>query len=697
MLSSQEAIRACKEGQTDIVNSFRWLDYIVSAEERIVNLEHVKSLKELAQSNPVLDYVERSLHRLDSLKLSFWIREVLEEVLSWSEAAKGGTLRQRLAWQEQGIHLMAHNIGSAELYLRDVDLKGKAAAAHKERHRLIHTLIATHGLVGQTIRGEVSLSEHEPLFRLVEEGLVTGTELKQLLMPLNECIVAAVSDELWEQLRQEAEQVIDRIVQGDLTSSMPLKERLRRLRTRSIERGESFENAYAWLQEQHPAMLDALQVMNHTTLWYVEAALSEFSFEQFIQIIGLAVIGAQAGNASAEHISFERLMNTMYYDYKGQKKMNVYKKRMIEAYLKELTFDQLLRKQLPVNAHLTCRVEASGSPVRTVYIDFVFSPAAQKLIEFCVEAEKSPLYEKAVLMLYDLFGLRRDAYDRFHNEEEYLETMNQTADYKQVILEYVVGDQVVDIGPGGGVLLDLMEERLPDKHAIGIDISQNVIEALERKKQLEQRRWTVLKGDALQLKTYVEAGRIGTVIFSSILHELYSYIEYEGSRFNRKTVAAALRSAFDVLSPGGRIIIRDGIMSEPAEQRRRIRFKEPDGMAWLERYAQDFAGRRIQFERLGPNEAMLPINDAMEFLYTYTWGEQAYVHEVQEQFGYFTPTEFHSFIQETLGAHAQIIESRHYLQEGYTEALSSRIDFMDDHSNPASLPDSTCFLVIEKS
>ncbi|MDI5788952.1 hypothetical protein PO124_12605 [Bacillus licheniformis] len=28
------------------------------------------------------------------------------------------------------------------------------------------------------------------------------------------------------------------------------------------------------------------------------------------------------------------------------------------------------------------------------------------------------------------------------------------------------------------------------------------------------------------------------------------------------------------------------------------------------------------------------MNDAMEFLYTYTWGEEAYPHEVQEQFGY---------------------------------------------------------------
>lgn len=85
---------------------------------------------------------------------------------------------------------------------------------------------------------------------------------------------------------------------------------------------------------------------------------------------------------------------------------------------------------------------------------------------------------------------------------------------------------------------------------IGIDISSNVIEALERKKQMESHRWHVMKGDALQLDQYVEAGTVDTVIFSSILHELYSYIERDGHRFNTETVAAALRSAFHVLPPG---------------------------------------------------------------------------------------------------------------------------------------------------
>ncbi|TXK77970.1 class I SAM-dependent methyltransferase [Paenibacillus sp. N3.4] len=390
-------------------------------------------------------------------------------------------------------------------------------------------------------------------------------------------------------------------------------------------------------------------------------------------------------------------MKTMYYDYKGAKKVNVYKKRMIEKYLSELAWADILEGRLNQgNAHLKHIIEIKPLLPDTIFFTFQFSAAAEKLIEFCVEAEKSPLYEKAVLLLFDLFELRRDAYDRFHNEEEYLATMNQTADYKKLMLDYVVGRRVIDIGPGGGVMLDLIEQYLPDKLPIGIDISSNVIEALERKKQLEGHRWDVIKGDALNLKAYVEPGTIDTVIFSSILHELYSYIPFEGKKFNHDTVAAALQSAFDVLAPGGRIIIRDGIMTEPLAQKRRIRFFQDEAMEWLRRYAKDFEGRTIQYEIVAPNEVMMPVNDAMEFLYTYTWGEEAYVHEVQEQFGYFTPSTFTSFILEKLGPQANIVVSKHFLQDGYTEALRDKISFMDEEGNTVSLPDSTCLIVIEK-
>lgn len=541
---------------------------------------------------------------------------------------------------------------------------------------------------------------------MISEGWVTGGELRILLMALNQCIIGAVDSGLWEQVQDEVEQIVDWIVSGTEHTDWSVKERLSRLRSNSIRQGEAMDETYAKLKQQFPVE-QQLSALASRTLWYVESAMRDFSLEEMVKVFLLALHSEEwekeiEGHSkdsslnSIRHISFEPLMNTMYYDYKGVKKLNIYKKRMIEKYLEQYSWEQITAgEQLPY-PHLGHRIERYPDLPDTLFVTFEFSPAAEKLIAFCIEAEKSPLYEQAVLLLFDLFGLRRDAYDRFHNEETYLSDMNSSGDYKKVLLDYMVGKRVLDIGPGGGVLLDLIEQEKPEVEAIGIDISANVIEALERKKQRESHRWHVMKGDALQLDQYVEPGTVDTVIFSSILHELYSYIERHGRRFNTDTVAAALQSAFQVLSPGGRILIRDGIMSEPESQKRRIRFIEPDGLSRLERYATDFKGRGISYERLSDDEVIMPINDAMEFLYTYTWGEEAYVHEVQEQFGIFTPQAYEKCIRDTLGEQADIIMLRHFLQEGYTEALADRIIFMDEKGKPVSLPDSTCLIVIEK-
>ncbi|WP_405081865.1 class I SAM-dependent methyltransferase [Paenibacillus chitinolyticus] len=729
MLTSLKAIEAYRRGAEPPVPAYTWLRFLVSAEERIVNLERIRSIHELADANPVLDYVERTLSILDGLKLSFWVKEILETVLVWSETAKGGTVRQRMQWQADGINLFVHNIGSAQLF----DRFNEMGETGTDKLLVIRTLIETHGLIGQYIRGEVPFEGNEPLTEIVKRGLLTSGELQSLLLPLNHCVIGAVSPELWNTVRSEVEELAANISSGEHPGAWSVRERLRKLRSGSIRQGENFEAEYekvaARLEAIERARVDeagqtarteqaehngqvsypghalerALQPLEGKTLWYVESALQEFSLEEVVKVFMLALqTGANTVSAATmtdepvHHISFERLMNAMYYDYKGVKKINVYKKRIIEKFLRELAFEHIGTSRASVNPHLAYKVERSPSAADTVFFTFEFSAAAEKLIEFCMEAEKSPLYEKAVLLLFDLFELRRDAYDRFHNEEEYLETMNRTADYKSVMLEFITGEKVLDIGPGGGVMLDLIEERLPDKQPVGIDISTNVIEALNRKKQLEGHRWEVLKGDALNLKDYVHPGTVGTVIFSSILHELYSYIEWNGSRFNRDTVAAALRSAFDVLAVGGRIIIRDGIMTEPAEMKRRIRFLAQEDKEWLMRYTGDFAGRQIQVEYAENGDVVMPVNDAMEFLYTYTWGEEAYVHEVQEQFGYFTPSDYADFIGKVLGPEAVIVEFRHFLQEGYTDALAGKVVFMDENGAPVPLPDSTCLIVIEK-
>jgi hypothetical protein len=119
-------------------------------------------------------------------------------------------------------------------------------------------------------------------------------------------------------------------------------------------------------------------------------------------------------------------------------------------------------------------------------------------------------------------------------------------------------------------------------------------------------------------------------------------------------------------------------------------------MNFLRQYCKDFKGREIKYTYIDDNEVSMLVNDAMEFLYTYTWGYSSYECEVQEQYGYFTKEQYKSFIYRILGEEAKVKYCDSYLQKGYTKALNEKIKFMDEHELKTQLPDSNCLLVVEK-
>ena len=714
-MSALSKIKEVKNGNKKILKGHPWLIYLYLTKRKNINLERVSSLKELEHTNPVLDYVERTLEILESvevcedsdknssrLRISDKEKSIIEEVLIWSEVSKCGMPHQRNQWEQAGVNLFVHNIGSSQIYTMFHAQKSDDVQSLMEKH-IINTLIVTHGLVGQYIRGEVNLSENMPITSLLLRNFIPKDRLRKILFVLNMCIIKAISDELWQTVEANVKETIELIADNQYQNELPVKERIKRLRATSIAKGEDFESEYKkHFAEKHERIFEFL--FSKAYLWYVEPALCEFSLEEFLKIFLL--IYKDSHVLSLEHISFEYLMKEIYYDHKGKKKVNLYKMRIIQDYLSKMTPEDILNNRYPANKHVQHKVILGGHMDSTACFNFEFSPAGSKLIEFCEVSDTSDVtYKQATLLLLDLFELRKDKFDRLYNEEDYLDTMNQSIQYKTVVADYipqnVSGHTVIDIGPGKGALMDHIAEKYSDANVIGVDISQNVIDELRKIKNTRNRPWSFIKGDVRDLKyLYKEAdelqehlspGKVKAVIFCSVAHEIFSYND-----FSYAALEESFKSAFDLLCTGGRIIIRDGIMTEPKDDMRIIRFKAPDGMKFLEKYAKDFKGRQIQYTVLGSNEVKMPVNDCMEMLYTYTWGDESYVQEVQEQFGYFTPSEYKDFIYKILGDKAKIIELKHYLQDGYEEHLLPKVDIFDENYQPVKLPDSTGLIVIEK-
>lgn len=674
-----------------------WLKYLTETghvyvnAERMESVEHISSLETVMYVMRTLDVLDDIFSQTEDLPCERSVRYLLSTVLKWSEVAKGGNKRERSKWTKAGYPLDIHNIASASIF---EEATQELRSAYNECFgedteyflELTAKLIRTHGLIGQCIRGEIPVAHNRELyliaqderFRKLTSGLdrnsdnCVGTDdAKRFFMILNECIIRGVSDKIWENVKGEAEALIGRVLSGDV-SEYSAKYRLENLCPKEInifdEDAEFFES----------------EIFPKYELWYFTSALSDFDLGQIKTIFTYALDAISKSKEAVYHINLKPLADTLYYDYENKKHVNVYKKRIIEKYLKE-----------PSTQHVQPEIKILNG---TAFVNFVFTPVCVKLIDFCVEAERSGLltYEKSIIVLYDMFGFRRDAFDRLNNEEKYLSTMNDVnTSTKDTIIDYSVGMRIVDVGSGGGVLLDRLEKKFPDREIIGTDISTNVIDALNAKKKKEGHRWNVV------VHNFVEgpfANKTDTVIFSSILHEIYSYTETPRGRFEIDSVKTALKNAFASLTPGGRIIIRDGIKTD-SDELVTIRFKSSDGMEFFENYRNDFKGlkdipdeKKVVFADARSLTVTGDINFMREFMYTYTWGKQSYAHEVQEQFGYFTLKEYTDYLR---GLGAKIIVARELLESGYPLNLGKYLDLMDADGNERVYPASNCIIVAE--
>ncbi len=640
------------------------------------------------------------------------------------DIAKTQSSAQRAAWTAQGISLDVHNEASAAI-LRKAD-RVRTWPLGDVLGKLAIAWVEAHGLAGQHVRGEGPLVMFAPLVGTLRDlapalarvlrvtpGEAIGLALDALHV-LDACDTSAVREGLLD------DALLSRLatVRADLgavcraptwaepsralTARSPtpdrawLANRLCALRAGRQSAGEPAAVVTAAVDAIGDTELAALAPALATCqLWYCESATSGLSPAAQLGVLAAAVGAARTIGVDVSrpwHAQLRPLVARLHGDSSAVR----YRLRLVEAALAATPIRTLLTggASLGPLGTLSARLAHATDPDAIVidYTDTAESAALVTLLGL-YETRSQVAFHTMLKALCDLYGLRKDEFDRVANEANYLQTMNAARSDKERMLDFVKPGTIVEIGPGGGVVLDLLEARYPTSEVIGVDLSREVVAALEGRARAGAKHWKVRLGAAEDLAALVPAA--DTVVFCSILHEVYSYTE---PKFQLASVEHVVRAAFDVLRPGGRIVIRDGVMPPPGI--RRIKMLAPDVRPTLDLYVAQFEGRKVTFAELAPDRVEMSAPDAMEFLYTYTWGPASFPYEVRELYGLLPYAAYIAKLVEWCGGEARVkvIDNPlgSYLQAGYRDNLAGKIELTDEHDRPVELPDSNCLIVLER-
>lgn len=647
-----------------------WKTYLVETAETKYNLSHLEAVKDLNNAC-VKDYVLRCIEiaEHETQTADLLVRKLVLRTLQWMDVAKCGSDADRKRWKalRPEICLDVHTEASAAIYLLEAPAEDDAWTRN-----MVAALIKTHGLVGQYIMGECSLDA----YKIFEEMDVPKPVLFRVLKILTHAVMAGVSEKLWKNNQVKVNTLLTNIVNG-IYKRDTVEARLKKL-------FPAFK--YVELTAEEKELYSS--VFEQTIIWYPTVALENFNRTELNTIFSFI---KSYMNAEISHIDFYDLMKELSYDRNGIRALNIYKKRILEVLLREMAEGQT---NLAECEHVQVSCVQDGNCIK---FRVEFTPVCAALINFCVEAERSGFatYQKNIITIFDMFGFRRDIFDRLTNEEDYLNTMNNAKESTKLsILDYIHGDTIVDVGSGGGVLLDEISARYPDKKISGTDVSQSVIEHLNKKIQTENRTYNVFEHNFVHQRLWTP---VDNIIFSSIMHEIYSYTELNGRKFNMDSVACALFNAYHSLNQGGRVIIRDGVKTDTSRIVS-VRFNDDNLFELAKNYLKDFTGLAELRNEDGhwkdvsvyENIIKADINLIREMLYTITWGPMSYPQEVQEQFGYLTLNEYIELLK-TMGY--KVYAAQQIVEPGYEEHLKDKVDLLD--FNWADIP-TTCIIAAEK-
>ncbi len=220
----------------------------------------------------------------------------------------------------------------------------------------------------------------------------------------------------------------------------------------------------------------------------------------------------------------------------------------------------------------------------------------------------------------------------------YAKGMDQNVEFKfNDIKPFISEGKIVDAGCGTGALVYLLAKNFPESDIIGIEATRKFYEYCKLQEYPNPFVYFYRRNIIDQ---NFKDKTINSFIYSSILHEIYSYI-------GEKQLIEVLKNTFNQLSIGGRIIIRDVVGPENRNKEVYLELNEKDGAssgelkslstsAKFHKFVKDFKPRKIKFHEIKFNNKKLiklKLVDAYEFIskmnYIDNWQS-----EMNEEFGF---------------------------------------------------------------
>ena len=267
----------------------------------------------------------------------------------------------------------------------------------------------------------------------------------------------------------------------------------------------------------------------------------------------------------------------------------------------------------------------------------------KKWKEYASEATQNVYFEynlgDLIIELFNDSLLNEDAdITNTRNYKSYAKSMDSNIEFKfNDIKPFIVEGKIVDAGCGTGALVYLLSKEFKESDVIGIEVTRKFYEWCKLQEYPSPFVYFYRRNI---LNQNFKENTINTFIYSSVLHEIYSYI-------NEKELINLLKNTYKQLTKNGRIIIRDVLGPDKGDSEILMELNEKNGSVHGDvknlstysrflRFSKDFKPRKIKFKPVkmnGKNLINLKLRDAYEFISKMNYVEN-WQSEMHEEFGF---------------------------------------------------------------